>query len=89
MVNEETTLREVVPFMLKTINSAIPAVNDVPKLLAIIEKLKVAMEDIANKNTCWRLYEIDKYKSYEDGWEGVAEFANKTLKELDEIVGRG
>lgn len=59
------------------------------KLLAIIEKLKVAMEDIANKNTCWRLYEIDKYKSYEDGWEGVAEFANKTLEELDEIVGQG
>lgn len=52
------------------------------------ERLKSALVDIANKNTCWRLYEIDKYKSYEDGWEGVAEFAAKVLKEL-EAIGKG
>lgn len=51
----------------------------------VIEKLKLAITDIANKNTCWRLYEIDKYKSYEDGWEGVAEFAGKVLNELEAI----
>lgn len=51
----------------------------------VIEKLKLAITDIANKNTCWRLYEIDKYKSYEDGWEGVAEFAGKVLNELAAI----
>ena len=51
----------------------------------VIEKLKLAVTDIANKNTCWRLYEIDKYKSYEDGWEGVAEFAGIVLNELEAI----
>lgn len=51
----------------------------------VVEKLKLAITDIANKNTCWRLYEIDKYKSYEDGWEGVAEFAGKVLNELEAI----
>ena len=52
---------------------------------AEIAKLKSALVDIANKNTCWRLYQTDKYKSYEDGWEGVAEFAAKVLKEIDAI----
>lgn len=52
------------------------------------ERLKRALVDIANKNTCWRLYQIDKYKSYEDGWEGVAEFAAKVLKELEAIKKR-
>lgn len=51
----------------------------------VIEKLKLAVTDIANKNTCWRLYEIDKYKSYEDAWEGVAEFAGIVLNELAAI----
>lgn len=55
----------------------------------VIEKLKLAITDIANKNTCWRLYEIDKYKSYEDGWEGVAEFAGKVLNELAAIEKEG
>lgn len=51
----------------------------------VIEKLKLAITDIANKNTCWRLYEIDKYKSYEDAWEGVAGFAGMVLNELEAI----
>lgn len=55
----------------------------------VIKKLKLAVTDIANKNTCWRLYEIDKYKSYEDGWEGVAEFAGKVLNELAAIEREG
>lgn len=55
----------------------------------VIEKLKLAITDIVNKNTCWPLYEIDKYKSYEDGWEGVAEFAREVLNELAAIEKEG
>lgn len=66
-----------------------PDLQDLERVVAELkaenERLKRALVDIANKNTCWRLYEIDKYKSYEDGWEGVAEFAAKVLKELEAI----
>jgi len=58
----------------------------VPDLIAevkrqrdVIEKLRVALEKIANKETS-----NDKYNSYEQGWEGVADFAREALKETSE-----
>jgi len=50
---------------------------------AKVEKSKEALNKIANKQTCEELNPgCEKYKNYEDGWNGVAEYARQALKEL-------
>lgn len=45
-----------------------------------------ALKTIAEKETCAALYPgCHKYKNYEDGWEGVAEFARECLRDLGEL----
>ncbi|MFO0451277.1 MAG: hypothetical protein ACK52I_21920 [Pseudomonadota bacterium] len=52
------------------------------ELKAENKRLREALEDIANKRTCEKLYPgCEKYKSYEDGWEGVARYAASALTE--------
>jgi len=49
------------------------------QLLECIE----ALEKIADYSTCEELHPgCKKYKSYEDGWHGVAEYAKQTLNKI-------
>lgn len=45
-------------------------------------KLVEALRKIHQHETCEALYGVDKYKSYEDGWHGVSEYAGKVLRDL-------
>lgn len=52
------------------------------KQQATIDKLVRALEKISKFETCAELHPgCEKYKSYEDGWHGVAEYAGNALKE--------
>jgi hypothetical protein len=60
--------------------------DKIEKLEKENEKLKAALETIADARTCEELTNglHEKYNNYQDGWFGVIEYASKALKEVKE-----